>query len=105
MIKLYEKIKAFIKNNYKFLIMYIVVLIVCLYPLPYYIYTGGGIINLDEDEYFKYLEISKKVLSGTIGNNILELNFPLDENLINEMVEEVYNLVETIRIIGIFLFI
>ena len=41
-------------------------------------------LNLDEDEYFKYLEISKKVLSGTIGNNILELNFPLDENLINE---------------------
>jgi len=48
MLKLYEKIKEFIKNNYKFLIMYIVVLIACLYPLPYYIYTGGGIINLDK---------------------------------------------------------
>ncbi|MCY6372593.1 DUF4317 domain-containing protein [Clostridium ganghwense] len=41
-------------------------------------------LNLDEDEYFKYLEITKKVLSGTIGNNILELNFPLNENLENE---------------------
>lgn len=41
-------------------------------------------LNLDEDEYFKYLEIAKKVLSGSIGNNILELNFPLDENLENE---------------------
>lgn len=41
-------------------------------------------LNLDEDEYFKYLEIAKKVLSGTIGNNILELNFPLNEDLINE---------------------
>ncbi|MBC2396198.1 DUF4317 domain-containing protein [Clostridium tetanomorphum] len=41
-------------------------------------------LNLEEDEYFKYLEIAKKVLSGTIGNNILELNFPLDENLENE---------------------
>ncbi|PRR83468.1 DUF4317 domain-containing protein [Clostridium vincentii] len=41
-------------------------------------------INLDEDEYFKYLEIAKKVLSGTIGNNILELNFPPNEDLINE---------------------
>lgn len=41
-------------------------------------------LNLDEDEYFKYLEIAKKVLSGTIGNNILELNFPLNEELINE---------------------
>ncbi|AOR23152.1 DUF4317 domain-containing protein [Clostridium taeniosporum] len=41
-------------------------------------------LNLDEDEYFKYLEIAKKVLSGTIGNNILELNFPVNENFINE---------------------
>lgn len=41
-------------------------------------------LNLDEDEYFKYLEIAKKVLSGTIGNNILELNFPLNEELVNE---------------------
>ncbi|WP_035291891.1 DUF4317 domain-containing protein [Clostridium sp. KNHs214] len=41
-------------------------------------------LNLDEDEYFKYLEIAKKVLSGSIGNNILELNFPLNENLENE---------------------
>jgi hypothetical protein len=41
-------------------------------------------LNLDEDEYFKYLEIAKKVLSGTIGNNILELNFPPNGGLINE---------------------
>lgn len=32
-------------------------------------------LNLEEDDYFKYLEIARKVLSGTIGNNILELNF------------------------------
>ena len=41
-------------------------------------------LNLDEDDYFKYLEIAKKVLSGTIGNNILQLEFPLNEDLINE---------------------
>jgi hypothetical protein len=41
-------------------------------------------LNLEEDEYFKYLEIAKKVLSGTIGNNILELNFPMNDELINE---------------------
>lgn len=41
-------------------------------------------LNLEEDEYFKYLEIAKKVLSGTIGNNILELNFPTNEDHINE---------------------
>lgn len=41
-------------------------------------------LNLEEEEYFKYLEIAKKVMSGTIGNNILELNFPLNEDLTNE---------------------
>jgi hypothetical protein len=41
-------------------------------------------LNLDEDDYFKYLEIAKKVLSGTIGNNILELNFPVNEDFTNE---------------------
>lgn len=41
-------------------------------------------LNLQEDDYFKYLEIAKKVLSGTIGNNLLELNFPTNENLVNE---------------------
>lgn len=35
--------------------------------------------NLDEEEYFKYLEIAKKTMAGTVGNNILELEFPLDE--------------------------
>ncbi|MGH4118769.1 DUF4317 domain-containing protein [Clostridium sp.] len=41
-------------------------------------------LNLDEDEYFKYLEIAKKVLSGPIGNNILELNFEPNEDFTNE---------------------
>jgi len=41
-------------------------------------------LNLEEDDYHKYLEIAKKVLSGTVGNNILELNFPLNEELTNE---------------------
>lgn len=41
-------------------------------------------LNLEEDELFKYLEIAKKVLSGTIGNNLLELNFPLDDDFTNE---------------------
>lgn len=36
-------------------------------------------LNLDDDEFFKYLEIAKKSLSGTIGNNLLQLEFPFDE--------------------------
>ncbi|MCR5684752.1 MAG: DUF4317 domain-containing protein [Lachnospiraceae bacterium] len=31
--------------------------------------------NIEEDETAKYLEIAKKALSGSIGNNILELDF------------------------------
>ncbi len=36
-------------------------------------------LSLEEEEFFKYLEIAKKVLSGTIGNNLLELEFPYAE--------------------------
>lgn len=35
-------------------------------------------LNLEEDEFFKYLDIAKKTLSGTIGNNLLNLEFPFD---------------------------
>ncbi len=34
---------------------------------------------LEEEEFYKYLEIAKKTLSGTLGNNLLELAFPLEE--------------------------
>ncbi len=36
-------------------------------------------LNLDDEEFFKYLDIAKKVLSGAIGNNLLELEFPMAE--------------------------
>ena len=36
-------------------------------------------LNLDEDEFYKFLDIAKKTMAGTIGNNIMELDFPLDE--------------------------
>lgn len=40
---------------------------------------GKTFLNLDEEEFFKYLELAKKVFSGTLGNNLLELEFPLSE--------------------------
>lgn len=40
---------------------------------------GETFLNLEEEEFYKYLEIAKKVLSGTVGNNILNLEFPLEE--------------------------
>jgi len=36
-------------------------------------------LNLEDEELFKYLEITKKVLSGNLGNNLLELPFPTEE--------------------------
>ena len=36
-------------------------------------------LNLEDEEFYKYLEIARKVLSGTIGNNLLELEFPIEE--------------------------
>lgn len=32
-------------------------------------------LNIDSDEMFKYIEIAKKTLSGTLGNNVLELRY------------------------------
>lgn len=41
-------------------------------------------LNLEEDDFFRYLDIAKKVLSGTVGNNLLELSFKLSENFESE---------------------
>lgn len=40
---------------------------------------GNTFLNLEEDEFYKYLEIANKALSGTIGNNLLELKFSIEE--------------------------
>lgn len=36
-------------------------------------------MDLEEDEVHKYLEIANKAFSGTPGNNLLELGFPLEQ--------------------------
>ena len=36
-------------------------------------------LNLEDEEFHKYLEIAGKCLSGTLGNNLLELEFPIEE--------------------------
>lgn len=36
-------------------------------------------LNLEDEEFYKYLDIAKKTLSGTIGNNILEMDFETAE--------------------------
>ena len=42
---------------------------------------GETFLNIEDEAFYKYLEIAKKVLSGTLGNNLLELEFPLDEEM------------------------
>ena len=42
---------------------------------------GQTFLNLEDEEFHKYLEIVNKCLSGTVGNNLMELAFPLDEEL------------------------
>lgn len=43
---------------------------------------GGKFLNLEEEEFYKYLEIANKALSGTLGNNLLELHFPIEEEAV-----------------------
>ena len=43
------------------------------------IHIAETFLNLEEEDFFKYLDIAKKVFSGTVGNNILNLEFPLEE--------------------------
>ena len=46
--KIYEKIKQFIKENYKELIVLLVVVLLFTIKLPYSIYTPGGAVNLND---------------------------------------------------------
>lgn len=46
--KIYVKFKKFIKENYKSLIVFLCLLFICTYRLPYFIYVGGGTIDLEE---------------------------------------------------------
>lgn len=46
--KIYVKLKEFIKENYLFFLFYLVLIASMVYPLPYYIYTGGGTIDVED---------------------------------------------------------
>lgn len=46
--KLYEKSKKIIKENVKFMIFFVVILLLFFVELPYYIDTSGGILNLKD---------------------------------------------------------
>lgn len=82
--KIYEKGKSFIKENYKSLIVLIIIFMVFTIELPYSIYTPGGAVNLNDR-----VEISNKekvegsfnmayvsMVKGTIPFLLLSKVFP-----------------------------
>ncbi len=40
---------------------------------------GKTFLNLEDEEAYKYLEIAKKTLSGSVGDNLMEFPFPLEQ--------------------------
>ena len=46
--KVYEKVKSFIKTEYKFIIFLIIFYIICIWPVNYYIVIGGGISDISD---------------------------------------------------------
>lgn len=82
--KIYDKIKQFIKNNYKFLIIWLLVILLFTIRLPYVIYTPGGAIDIEKridtdidkniDGKIKMAYVS--MLRGTIPNILLSYVMP-----------------------------
>ena len=46
--KFYEKVRNFIKEEYKFLLFLIFFVVVCTWPVNYYIVIGGGISDVSD---------------------------------------------------------
>ena len=44
--KVYEKIKDFIKEEYKFILVLVIFYVICIFPVNYYIIIGGGISDI-----------------------------------------------------------
>ncbi len=81
--KIYDKSKNFIKENYLVLLFYVVFMATMLYPLPYYIYTGGGILNVDD----KVIVSDASTSKGTFNMcYVSELNATLPTFLLSHVI-------------------
>jgi len=82
--KYYEKIKSFMRENGQVLLFYLVFIVTFTHPLPYYISTGGGVIDTTnrvevENEYsstgnLNFLYVSQ--LKATIPTYVLAKILP-----------------------------
>lgn len=59
--KIYDKLKLFLKHNYKKIIFYVITILIFTYELPFLINAPGGLINIDE----KIKLDSKTISKGT----------------------------------------
>ncbi len=76
--KIYEKIKSFIKLNYKFLIIFTILLFMFYYEFPYIIYKSGGTINLEDrviidTEYTEEGSFSMSYVTAVKGTSVFIL--------------------------------
>ena len=108
--KLYDKFKKFLKENYISIIILIVICAAFFIPVPYYIYNGGGTINIsdrikindneDEQNFFMCYVSQMKSNIITLGlsyifdsidkEKIVDSNYNEEEDLIinNILLEE-----------------
>ncbi len=93
----FKAVINYIKEEYKFLILCFLIAVICLYKLPYNIYPGGGIININDrvtvvDGYksegsFNMAYVDE--IRATIPTYLLSYIFnwdrePIEESLIDE---------------------
>ncbi len=90
--KLYESIKKYIKENYKFLIILVMLLIVLSCPVPYFIYNGGGTIDIsdrinvkDSNKKQNFYMCYVSQLRANIMTLVMSYIFP---NIDNEKIED-----------------
>lgn len=79
--KIYERIKHFIVNSYKFVLFLIISFFIMTYELPYYIDTPGGLINLNEKIEVKNSYESKGSINLTY---VLELKATLPTLIVSK---------------------
>ena len=79
--KIYEKIKQYIKEEYKFLIIVLLLFVTMTYKLPYYIDAPGGIIDIS-----KRIKIDNKNINGTINfAYVTEMNATIPTYIISKI--------------------
>ena len=95
--KIYEKIKIFIKENYKFILSLIAIVFLLTYELPYVVYTPGGIVNLEKRISVKNGYDSK----GSINMSYVTLRKGNIPSILLSYVIKVWDLIKEIEVMNL----